>query len=89
MALLAAWGYWRWRETRSPWLARMAVPFATACIAMTLWYIARYWLAIRPSAIPVLAGVASLSLLTFVLMLFWPRRSSSRPPETGSPPPIP
>ena len=89
MALLAAWGYWRWRERRSPWLARIAVPFAVACTAMTLWYIARYWLAISYSAIPVLAGVASLSVLTFVLMLFWPRRTSLRPPETGSPPPLP
>ena len=89
MALLAAWGYWRWRETHSPWLARIAVPFAAACIAMTFWYIARYWLGIRSSAIPVLAGVATLSLLIFVLMLIWPGRPRSRPPETGSPPPIP
>jgi len=89
MALLAAWGCWRWRETHSPWLARIAVPFAAACIAMTFWYIARYWFAVRVSAIPVLAGVISLSGLTFVLMLIWPRRSRSPTPETGSPPLIP
>jgi hypothetical protein len=73
MAFLAAWAYVRRRETRSPWLPRVVVPFVVACVAMTAWYIARYWLAIRLPALPVLAGVVGASALTFLAMLVWPR----------------
>jgi hypothetical protein len=89
MALVAAWGYWRWRETRSPWLARIVLPFGVACIAMTAWYIVRYWLEYRPPALWVLAAVVALSLVTFGLTFVWPRRSRHPAAETGSPPPIP
>ncbi len=89
MALVAAWGYWRWRETRSPWLARIVLPFGVACIAMTAWYIVRYWLEYRLPALWVLAAVVALSLVTFGLTFVWPHRSRRPAAETGSPPLIP
>jgi len=89
MALVAAWGFWRWRETRSPWLARIVLPFGVACIAMTAWYIARYWLAYRLSALWVLAAVLTLSLLTFGLTFVWPPRPRPPAAETATPPHIP
>ena len=83
MAFLSAWAYVRWRETRSPWLPRIVVPFVVACVAMTAWYIARYWLAVRLSALPVLAGVVGASALTFLAMLVWPRLRR-HPPMPGN-----
>ncbi len=86
MAFLAAWAYVRWQETRSPGLARILIPFAASCVAMTAWYVARYWLGIRLPAIPVLAGVIGVGILTLLLLVLLPRRRRRAPAtESGSP----
>ncbi len=69
MTLTAGWAYWHWRESRSPWLARIQIPFWVAVAAMTAWYFGRYWLNYKLPALPVLAGIAGLTGLTFLATL--------------------
>ncbi len=86
MAFLAAWGYVRWRETRSPWLARIAIPFALSCVVMTAWYVARYWLGVRLPAVPVLAGVIGMGVVSLLAMtLIQGRRRRTPAAESASP----
>jgi hypothetical protein len=86
MAFLAAWGFVRWRQTRSPWLGRIAVPFALSCVVMTAWYVARYWLGVRLPAVPVLAGVIGVGVLSLALMIVLPGRRKHVPAAENSPP---
>lgn len=87
MAVTAGWAYWHWRESRSPWLARIQIPFWVAVAAMTAWYFGRYWLNYKLPALPVLAGIAGLTGLTFLATLLagaLGRRKRVEPPAAST-----
>ncbi|MGA2111900.1 MAG: hypothetical protein ABSG98_07090 [Anaerolineales bacterium] len=87
MALTAAWAYWHWRESRSPWLNRIQIPFWVAVAAMTAWYFGRYWLDWKLPVVAVLTGIVVLTLLAFLATVLagrLVRRRRLEPPAASS-----
>jgi hypothetical protein len=75
MALLVAWAWLQVRETHDPWFFRIAVPFAVAVVGLTVWYFIR-------SSVPMMesmVGILSLAAVTFLILLFLPRKKKTAP----------
>jgi 4-amino-4-deoxy-L-arabinose transferase-like glycosyltransferase len=87
MALTVGWAYWHWRESQSPWLARVQVPYWVAVAAMTAWYLGRYWLNVKLPAVLALGGILGVAAMAFLATLIatWPRRRRSIEPPVASP----
>jgi len=79
MALLAAWGWVRFRQRNDPWLYRLLGPFATGVIGLTVWYILRYSFDIKLPPIPSLMVLTALGLSVFFIMLFIAFLGKKRP----------
>jgi hypothetical protein len=71
MALLAAWGWYRFRQKNDMWFYRLLWPFAFGVSGLTIWYILRYYFAVKFPPVQSLAVLVVLSFGVFFLMLLY------------------
>jgi hypothetical protein len=69
MALLAAWGWLRFRQKQDIWFYRILWPYVCGIAALTVWYVLRYYFSIKFPALASLATIAALSLAVFFCIL--------------------
>jgi hypothetical protein len=69
MALLAAWGWVRFRQKNDIWFYRLLWPFLFGVSGLTVWYILRYYFAVKLPPVQSLAVLVALSFGIFFLML--------------------
>ncbi len=79
MALLAAWAWITQREQKDPWFMRIVIPFATATVSLTVWYILRDYASVNFPALPSIAVIGVITAVAFVLSVFLVRPKNSGP----------
>ncbi|MBN2085581.1 MAG: hypothetical protein JW748_10195 [Anaerolineales bacterium] len=79
MALLAAWGWITQREQKDPWFMRIVIPFVTATVSLTVWYILRDYAMLNFPAVPSIALIGVITGIAFVLSVFFIRPKKTEP----------
>jgi hypothetical protein len=69
MALLAAWGWYRFRQKNDIWFYRLLWPFVFGVLGLTVWYVLRYYFAIKFPPVQSLGVLVLLSFGVFFIML--------------------
>jgi len=70
MALLAAWAWISQQEQKDPWFMRIVIPFATATVSLTVWYILRDYAMMDFPALPSIGIIGVITVAAFVLSVF-------------------
>jgi uncharacterized membrane protein YraQ (UPF0718 family) len=79
MALLAGWAWVTQRDEADPWFRRIAIPFAVATAALTLWYLLRDYAMVDFPVIASILGIGAVTVLAFFLTWFLTRRKKAVP----------
>jgi hypothetical protein len=79
MALLAAWAWISQQEQKDPWFLRIVIPFATATVSLTVWYILRDYAMLNFPALPSIGIIGVITVAAFVLSVFLVRPKKSGP----------
>jgi hypothetical protein len=79
MALFAAWAWITQREQKDPWFMRIVIPFVTAAVSLTVWYILRDYALLSFPALPSIAVIGVITAAAFVLSVFLVRPKNSGP----------
>jgi uncharacterized membrane protein YozB (DUF420 family) len=80
MALLAAWAWVEARKSEDPLFIWILVPFVTAVVSLTVWYLLRDYAHLSVPIIPSMAVVAVLTGLSFLAALIFARRKKQPTP---------
>jgi hypothetical protein len=79
MAIIAAWGWVTQREQRDPWFLRIAIPFATATVGLTVWYLLRDYARLQLPVVGSIAAIGAITVAAFILSLFLVRPGKRNP----------